>query len=1097
MAAAGSTAGGGGIEPRFIVPFPHNAGFVGRGDDLARIHELLQKGEAVGVRPVAAAGMGGIGKTQLAVQYAYRHRDDYPGGVYWVNAAQDVQAEMAELARQVGLFEDGAPDAERQQRRLEALVRFLDTQPEALVIFDNVEDPRSLRSKAFGFVPAQLRCRVLFTTRVREAGFATVAVGALPAQEGLELLAIGAGRTWKGSEREAAAEVCRLLGYLPLALALAGAYLGQNRDVAPEDYRERLLEEGALAVDATEVRAEDLATRHDAAVGRTLALQWALLAKLPGGGAAERKVLHAVALLGEAAEVPRARLALLTGLAVTAGKKGYPSPLGTALRRLADLFLVEALEGERAIRLHPLVREFAEGSIEGRAEFAAECAGNLGEVLWEMGRLSDEVAARGVDAVLGDLRVGVRLSREGEAGWIERLVRVLDREAHWLRRWQPAERPELLLQQVRNRCFEMREEDGRGLAEGALAKQGFEYLRERVRSGRGSEALVRTPGGHTDGVTGVAVMADGFRAVSASWDMTLKVWDVGSEQLVRTLERHALEMNGVPDGRQAVSASWDKTRRRWDLGNGQLVRTLEGHGLEVNGVSLMADGRWVVSASSNKTRNARDLGNGQLVRTIEGHTQAVYGVAVTADGRWAVSASGDDTLKVWNLGSGQLVRTLKGHTHGVYGVAVTADGRAVSASGDDTLKVWDLGSGQLVRTLEGHTGAVHGVAVTADGLWAVSASGDDTLKVWDLGSGQLVRTLEGHTDAVHGVAVTANARWVVSASEDETLKVWDLGSGQLVRTLEGHTDAVYGVAVTANARWVVSASKSKDETLRVWDLTSGLTVAMLETPAPLHCCAVASDRLFLAGDTAGAVHILDWLPLGHPTPLPAPAPVLRPPLPPRASTKMPSATTYPPKTSPPSHTAAIATGLAAARTSLFGGIPPAFVDSLPTSPSPTTQLLSDLHTLNTLEALADGAVPLRTWLTNALALTSIRRESAVFQHALDRLTPPAPGAPVINPAPPQPPKLRWGAKLTGPELKVLAEALLSAFPTREALAQLLRFELDKRLDDIAAGTNLRATVFELLTTAEAEGWVLQLFEAALLQVPGNPELRAIADQRRV
>jgi WD40 repeat protein len=912
----------------FCVPFFQNPGFVGRAEDLAALHALLQEEKAAGVRPAALTGMGGIGKTQLAVEYAYRHRDDYPGGVYWVNAAQDVQAEMAELAKVVGLFEDGAPDAERQQRRLLAFVRFLDERPEALVILDNVEDPRSLRTKAFGFVPAQLRCRLLFTTRRRDGSgaFATVPVGALAEEEALALLAGSARRVWEGEELTAAREMCLVLGGLPLALALAGSFLWKNPEVAVEEYRERLLVEGALAAaDAPELVDEDLPTRHAASVEATLRVDWEALAKLPGGGQAERRVLQAAALLGEAAEVPAARLALLTGLAEKAEKKGYPAPLGAALRRLGELSLVEAL-GEKAIRLHPLVREFAERRIEGRDEFAAECAGNLGEALWEMGRLNDEAAARGVDAVLEDLRAGVRLSRDGEAGWIERLVRPLDREAHCLRKWKPLETPEFLLQQVRNRCFEMGEEDGRGLAEAALAERGLGHLRERVRSGRESEALVRTLEGHTERLTGVAVTADGRWAVSASHDRTLKVWDLGSGQLVRTLEGHTSLVSGVAvtaDGRWAVSASWDKTVKVWDLGSGQLVRTLEGHTERVAGVAVTADsrwavsashddtlkvwdlgsgqltrtreghtdsvtgvavtvdGRWAVSASSDNTLKVWDLGSGQLVRTLEGHTRPVTGVAVTADSRWAVSASSDNTLKVWDLGSGQLVRTLEGHANSVTGVAVTADGRwAASASYDRTLKVWDLGNGQLVRTLEGHANLVTGVAVTADGRWAVSASYDDTLKVWDLGSGQLVRTLEGHMNVVSGVAVTADSRWAVSASHDRTLKVWDLGSGQLVRTLEGHTERVSGVAVTADGRWAVSASH--DNTLRVWYLTAGLTATMLETHAPLLCCAVASDRLILAGDEAGALHLLDWHPGAPASPaLLSPATAPRRPSPPQ------------------------------------------------------------------------------------------------------------------------------------------------------------------------------------------------------------------------
>ena len=65
-------------EPRFIVPFPRNDKFVGRQDDLEKLHEALQGGKAVGVRPAALTGMGGIGKTQLAVEYAYRYQDSLP-----------------------------------------------------------------------------------------------------------------------------------------------------------------------------------------------------------------------------------------------------------------------------------------------------------------------------------------------------------------------------------------------------------------------------------------------------------------------------------------------------------------------------------------------------------------------------------------------------------------------------------------------------------------------------------------------------------------------------------------------------------------------------------------------------------------------------------------------------------------------------------------------------------------------------------------------------------------------------------------------------------------------------------------------------------
>jgi WD40 repeat protein len=223
---------------------------------------------------------------------------------------------------------------------------------------------------------------------------------------------------------------------------------------------------------------------------------------------------------------------------------------------------------------------------------------------------------------------------------------------------------------------------------------------------------------------------------------------------LRTLVGHSASVWGVavtPDGRRAVSASDDRTLKIWDFESGRAVGTLQGHEGSVLSVAVTPDGRRAVSASSDKTLKVWDLEKlwylegGRALRTLAGHEGPVLSVAVTPntpDGERAVSASRDRTLRIWNLESGSalslrrstaVMRTLEGHSAPVSDVAVTPAGtRAVSASDDGTLKVWDLESGRAVRSLEGHGASVASVAVTPDGRWAVSASVDKTLKVWQL-----------------------------------------------------------------------------------------------------------------------------------------------------------------------------------------------------------------------------------------------------------------------------------------------------------------------------------------------------------------------------
>ena len=122
--------------------------------------------------------------------------------------------------------------------------------------------------------------------------------------------------------------------------------------------------------------------------------------------------------------------------------------------------------------------------------------------------------------------------------------------------------------------------------------------------------------------------------------------------LLRTLEGHAASVYSVAmtaDGRRAVSASEDRTLKVWDLESGCALRTLEGHAASVYGVAVTADGRRAVSASGDQTLKVWDLESGHALRTLEVNSFLVCGVAVTADGQRAVSASLDITLKVWDL----------------------------------------------------------------------------------------------------------------------------------------------------------------------------------------------------------------------------------------------------------------------------------------------------------------------------------------------------------------------------------------------------------------------------------------------------------------
>ena len=598
-------------EGPWYVPFARNPAFVGRVEDLDRLHAALagatEDGShaVVGIRPAGVTGvtgMGGMGKTQLAVEYAYRYRADYPGGVFWLNAAGDWQAEFAAL----GTYLDPSRAGEPQEAQIRAAADYLQAHPACLLVLDNVEDPQQLRRPLTRFLlPAALPCALLFTTRRHDlGGFRPVELPVLPEEPGLQLLLRHPSRqpvlAAEHPEHAQARQIYAVLGGLPLALEIAGAHLGRRPAASLRAYREELLRRGALAVVDDRrggVREEDLGTRHAAAVATTLAEQWEEL------GEDARLLLRAAGELPEAAAIPLARLGLLVGLK-EGGGDFFGTPLADAAGELMDASLLEDLRGD-LVRLHPLVRAFAaEQTAAGEREgFRWECAARLIVAYDDLAVLEGQCARRGIDAVEQDLLAALGLLGDASASdsigaSVSLLLRAVRQESHTLRGWDAGKEPALFREQWLKRALLLKESEWANRARSFLDALPCPHLEVAWTTAQSGTSLVRTLSGHTDMVRAVAVTPDGRYAVSGSYDGTLRVWDLASGETVRTLSGHTGEVSAVavtPDGRCAVSGSWDDTLRVWDLASGETVRTLSGHTGSVRALAVTPDGRQAVS----------------------------------------------------------------------------------------------------------------------------------------------------------------------------------------------------------------------------------------------------------------------------------------------------------------------------------------------------------------------------------------------------------------------------------------------------------------------------------------------------------------------
>jgi tetratricopeptide (TPR) repeat protein len=398
------------LPPGSRMPLRPNPLFVGREADLKALATALKTDRA----PVISTGIGGVGKTQLAVEFAHRYGPFFAGGVFWLSFANPagVDTEIAACggAGALELYSDadGLTLAEQVAKVAAAWQQPIPR----LLIIDNCDDmpDATAEQQLADRLPSSGGCRVLVTSQrghwSLSLGLAPHPLGVLGRAESIALL-----RGYRDDLSDADADaIAETLGDLPLALTLAGSYLATYRAEAfgaPATYLTNLR---AVLLDHRSMKGAGSApslTNHELNVRATFALSYQRL------DAADPVDTLAIALLARAAQLapgePFPRELLLATLAVDADDEADADDEDAAVRRadallrLVALGLLEDAQGG-ALRIHRLIAAFAQAATQDDAALAA--------VEQALGRSANAINAAGYPVLMQPILAHLRHATE-------------------------------------------------------------------------------------------------------------------------------------------------------------------------------------------------------------------------------------------------------------------------------------------------------------------------------------------------------------------------------------------------------------------------------------------------------------------------------------------------------------------------------------------------------------------------------------------------------------------------------------------------------------------------------------------------------------
>lgn len=390
--------------------------------------------------------------------------------------------------------------------------------------------------------------------------------------------------------------------------------------------------------------------------------------------------------------------------------------------------------------------------------------------------------------------------------------------------------------------------------------------------------LHREYGGHHEDVHSLQWSGDSRFFVSASKDLTARIWSLNPEEGFEptVLSGHRENVRNAwfsADQESIYTVSRDGALFQWQyvpkpLENGTTGETLpdalEERWRIVKREYFMQSNAKLKCATfhpstnlltvcfSNGVFSIYELPSFANIHTLSIASSPISTVTVNKSGEWlAFGSSKTGQLLVWEHASESHILKQSNHADSMTALSYSPrSDRIITGAGDGNIKIWDVSSGFHIATFTEHSSAVTASQYSKRGNILFTSSLDGSVRAWDMLRYRNFRTFTAPTRlSFSSLAIDPSAEIVCASSHDSVdIHVWSVQTGQLLDQLSGHEGPISTLAFTPDGATL--ASGSWDHTIRLWSIfTRTPTSEPLPLTSDILCLAISPDSTQLCAST--------------------------------------------------------------------------------------------------------------------------------------------------------------------------------------------------------------------------------------------------------